>query len=1399
MNPILIIVMGKSRILPINQIKNIEEEKSKQSSDRVRINKIPRSSSLWDEDLIDGIWTEEVIGVSNVENPINLKLNNSVKTVGIYTNITDINETREYIQNGDFDNDVNDWQLNDNNDVKTQWENLVLSNPGNLKLNLTGIENQHIFTKFNDSGDYEDDLESIGNWKFKNITLPEDPLYNGIYDPITPVPPDFSAALELSWCRYTGGFGNDGQHSGGIMSNFTYNGTNNLVDAELTFDYYMQIGSTSWNADTVGDLNLSVWIVVPNGTEFKIGNWQRNLHCNQSTEEQTIGSQSSWPEKSFGLTDLKQVFNATGNYTLKFRADHYHNRDGVTRIWSSILINTVKLTLNYTKKEYQTDDKIILHQNSTFGRLPRDFAEFNASFAITEPFTNLNNSGSEIFFAINDNVIFSQRINETEYNEWSSISYDLDNEIVNSEEIRISAGINFTDNVTFYPNQTWSLYLDNLSLVIRSTPHLEQIELQLFIPTLNKTNVITETDFGRGYSIIENASIMWIDNYERYPNAESIAPQNRTIQFLSNSTNITIAYNITKFGLSWRDTIYTEMQDIGDLIDTYLKNCRDGIIGTNFPKELFKDLLDILNYTSLSDYDEAGTYCSELSQQFEILYKNLLSTLNGTFYYNVYNVEADNNYFANNKPIECLSTGIYPEMDLFMDDIWSLIEYFNNQGFTNYIMETRFNALYGTYISQTENRLQDIKDSLTQYNLQTQHVSKLNLSAIYQSLFETKKSLENAINGLSTTVNIDPLNAISNWGCPVGLDPIILKDEFTGIYLGNLPTLIKMARNLYNNVFVESWKYTAFFDYIIKDSNNLGFNERLNEGTIPLLFDNFLGLFGDIGFSELLDTEFSFESEEADYSFTEFLSPNNPWMTESNVIEATDILYYIMMTILIEDMLVRKNSPLIMDYTFNSVLSLIEKTAIDPVGNEDWANTIYKGEVNVSIPATIDAQEKKYSDILIKNMGNDTSVRIQQKYYLPTSEGLYLIGTQTVNVVDLLKESELLEYRLPIQTMDNFHLKNLYSNIFGFENCSDSYFSIIQVYFRNKLMAESSSIIQSLVDFNENGISTEVNTKNTISNLKKYYKTNVSLNDENFNQQFNISDSLYSLGVSYNDIRDSLISLIIRRNPSRLPRYGQYFLSGEINGIEFSYNTTNYTMYNDFKTIKRTYIESTGVEILNFKVDDVLSEAMLDLDKENFEQNFIFNITANQEQFIIPLEINILTDIPSNFLPVMYDEFDHKISYSDFDDHIKIYVPFIECSDQDYFKIIVTNMNYEERYFSENYYLYNPSSKIRNNFYNLYIRLYPRKLRTISNTILYIDYIVKYHDGTEFVGQTKVNLEIYNIVHFKPAIKPYIFIVVIIGLLSSITALYLIRVYKRFYFTYLTKKSNIRLISGEIL
>ncbi|MHA1819656.1 MAG: hypothetical protein ACTSU2_01290 [Promethearchaeota archaeon] len=1109
-------------------------------------------------DYIDGILNVSYSGETKTGQNITLYNNISSAIIGAKINVNDINDTQNFVKNGDFNQSIDGWTATNDYDVHAGWLNEYNMSYGAAQLNLTGLEQPHKYTICNYTND-TDYFPDVGLWQFEKNDSDSFYTANISYD-ANNYGVSSGYGIDLAWNWNGTGVtqaANEGQRIGYAFRNFTYKGTSHLVNAHLSFYYKLQFGGDFYN-DSYGNLNISVYITDPNNNTYQIGNWIKNYN---TTEAKANGYNSYWHYKSFNVDDLKDIISEKGNYTLKFKAMHYHHNcyPGLKIVQSRVLIDDVKLVLNYSMKEFENGDNESLNYHFDFNRLPRENSTLNMSYLITEPTPQMNSSGSYIFLKINNETLYKNNISETQPNHWMNISLQVDLQKINisSGIISISVGVHFILNQTlvFYPNTSWSLLLDNVSFIIKSTPQPQDINLSIIDPIFKQVYGIrnkfdNNVSYGAGYGLIKNYSIFNIYNgFNMYfLNSPYLRGLNRTLYFNSSVPNTDISYNITIFYLSWRDILYREFKVITNMTITYLNNIYSLINNTDFGWDDLYNFKTLLNYSKDANFDKAIAEASRIGNEFGFLYRTLLNELNSSFYQNRYNPHANFKYFNNNSLLSLLSLNNYNDLKSLFTNIWNTYGEFFGTNNNIKVIKDKYNILYKEYAIMAQNKLSDIKERLrsmrfteesgnpsssSNFSNSSQTYLDPNICILYNSITQIYKEVSNAFNGLSLSINFDVNNYINDWNTSENMDSLRgLTDDngFSGIYIGNLPVLLDMLialKNFSKSNYNAYMKHSTFFEFLmenitkyintdtkeqnppdIADANYFNYINDLSpserayyyenlKNAIPFTFNPF-PTFGEPAIDRLYSKNesapmYTFSNiyydglpasttseHQNDHVITNIEENSYRFQLKTTALNFNELRDYLLLLFIVEDAMARPNLPKLLDYSYNSILNTIQKTAInnsfyssyqdshDYKDLPDFIQTNYTAEIqfqtaNIKIitendnynSTDTDSITSPYYDIYIKNLGNSSKVFLKQRYYLSSSNGYILISEQYKQLFGELENNKSINCRVPITLPDSQLIKTLFIPQSKFSEISNNYILKNEIYFGEKLVASN--------------------------------------------------------------------------------------------------------------------------------------------------------------------------------------------------------------------------------------------------------------------------------------------------------------------------------------------------------
>ena len=100
-----------------------------------------------------------------LNNSFSFELNSSTKCQEIHLNFTHINETKDFIQNGGFENDAEDWDAQNETDITYHWKGQGPEDASCILINLTGENTENLYRPLKE-GEGVENFETINtNWK----------------------------------------------------------------------------------------------------------------------------------------------------------------------------------------------------------------------------------------------------------------------------------------------------------------------------------------------------------------------------------------------------------------------------------------------------------------------------------------------------------------------------------------------------------------------------------------------------------------------------------------------------------------------------------------------------------------------------------------------------------------------------------------------------------------------------------------------------------------------------------------------------------------------------------------------------------------------------------------------------------------------------------------------------------------------------------------------------------------------------------------------------------------------------------------------------------------------------------------------------------------------------------
>ncbi|MGV9197298.1 MAG: zinc ribbon domain-containing protein [Promethearchaeia archaeon] len=433
-----------------------------------------------EQDVFSGRFLNDSVSFTLPENTYSDK---------VHMNFTQINESRDFVQNGGCDSATQHWNSEEEVDVNYTCMEKGLGSSESLNINLTGKRSNHTYRPMNNSQGIEnfrnglDDDWYTNNNATANFTQEISTLHN--YPNSTSDDGTGSLKHELEGSEFNG--------IGNSCFVFNYNSSAPVISSTLNFWYKPFI---EYNYGKTNKLKVKVYLITPNNKTYHLEEWA-GVFNNESS--------SYFREKTF--TELKHLFNQSGNYTLKFSSEHIQRTYSET----SIFFDYIELNITQGYKQLKSSEFLSWNQSINFDREVWKDGQFNLSYAISQKFPHINHSQAFLAFEINNNLSLIESIKDTPNNTWITQSFPINRSILNNTDLSISVGLYFNKTTHIFPDESFSIFFDNISCFLHTNPDPPQINLAVTSPAsdLNQTFNVTRDKYGNAFANISDGKFKW--------------------------------------------------------------------------------------------------------------------------------------------------------------------------------------------------------------------------------------------------------------------------------------------------------------------------------------------------------------------------------------------------------------------------------------------------------------------------------------------------------------------------------------------------------------------------------------------------------------------------------------------------------------------------------------------------------------------------------------------------------------------------------------------------------------------------------------------------------------------------------------------------------------------------
>ncbi len=411
----------------------------------------------------------------SLDNSISFKLNSTQKCHEIRLNFTSVNETRDFVNNGDFTQNSDGWDANNKTDIKFEWK----EDSKCISINITGNNSKTFVRPMNDSLGVEN-FQELDGWDFKTNDITKMAQKR---DPVKGHPiGDTSGSLMH---RYNG--------TTTKMANSTYEFFHNssvpLYNISLSYWYYFKLDNLKSNKIEIG-----TYITNPSKESYLIND----------TKIMFQGDDETFFFINVKFKNISKYFNETGDYNLTFYSIHEHNNNIATYIY----FDYIELIVAYRQLEIIQNTTMYWNQSIAFDRDVYDTGLFNFSYYMTDIFDHINTTEIYLVASINGHRINVDNLKSMTEKSWVEKSLTISENIIEASSIELSLGLFFNNSATYiYPNETFSIFFDQVSFKISTFPTPSQIDLKVFVHKINSSYEVKRDDFNNDYVRIINNTV----------------------------------------------------------------------------------------------------------------------------------------------------------------------------------------------------------------------------------------------------------------------------------------------------------------------------------------------------------------------------------------------------------------------------------------------------------------------------------------------------------------------------------------------------------------------------------------------------------------------------------------------------------------------------------------------------------------------------------------------------------------------------------------------------------------------------------------------------------------------------------------------------------------------------
>ncbi len=513
--------------------------------------------------------------------------NDSLVPYRVDVNVTNLNSTSNRLLNGDFTNDIADWQI-----PTIQGQAFEVNSTGpqgarSLEANFTGIWNTTKIYPLNATNRI-DQFDDPGQWTLTpgvNVTTTID------NDAIS----DFMGNyLNISWWTNRPDFSDPhiGFDFGSASRSFLYNGTDHVNAATIQFDYNANFDQVKIYLNPNATIKCNVSVTNPSAETYTFEN----------AIDVSYGDAVGTPVHVILSSDIASIFGEWGQYTFTFSTSINQWNIGMDpdNIKSRLLIDNVSVEVNSSIGLFKPNEATNFAQTVSLSHQPLNDTKMTVSYCASAVPDRINHSNMQLGFAINATWFNLSALSDLTPYAWVEQSIWVGKGNFTGTTASFKVGLRSFNASELFPNETLLLYFTNITLDITSLVTGAEININLEETTKHTPlailgdiagNLNASIDYGilGGFGL---GTTIWIH--------------------VNSSVGGGVHGQITVFSWTWREALWRSLNTSLSLLDAYIATLPNTYAGLFSSTQINFTHINFAQAMAGGDYYLARTYATQV-------------------------------------------------------------------------------------------------------------------------------------------------------------------------------------------------------------------------------------------------------------------------------------------------------------------------------------------------------------------------------------------------------------------------------------------------------------------------------------------------------------------------------------------------------------------------------------------------------------------------------------------------------------------------------------------------------------------------------------------------------------------------------------------------------------------